>query len=172
MSRSPLSRTFRAALGERSFDVRLEGDTLYVDDEPLTHTFERVDEGYYVLRLEGDTYPVVVEEEAGGALRVTLRNRTSTVRVQDETDLLLERFGLADEAGAGERAIRAPMPGLVLRLMVEPGQEVAAGEGLLVLEAMKMENELRAPADGVVETIHMAEGDAVGKNDLLIELEA
>ena len=91
------------------------------------------------------------------------------LEIKDETALLLERFGFDDSAGAAEREIRAPMPGLVLRVLVEAGQTVEEGEGLVVLEAMKMENELRAPAAGTVEAVHVASGAAVGKNDLLIE---
>jgi pyruvate carboxylase subunit B len=64
------------------------------------------------------------------------------------------------------------MPGLVLDLLVEVGDEVAVDEGLLVLEAMKMENELKAPSGGVVQAIHAASGDAVDKDALLIEIEA
>jgi pyruvate carboxylase subunit B len=97
--------------------------------------------------------------------------RARTVRVKDEHDLLLERFGLK-EAGAGaERTIQAPMPGLVLEVNVEEGDAVEAGDALLVLEAMKMENELQAPVDGTVKAIHVEADDTVDKNALLVELE-
>ena len=94
------------------------------------------------------------------------------VTVKDEKALLLERFGLQEAAGPAERAVHAPMPGLVLSVMVEPGQSVRTGDGLLVLEAMKMENELRAPTDGVVKALHITPGDTVSKNALLLEFEA
>lgn len=86
--------------------------------------------------------------------------------------MLLERFGIASAASSGLVEVRAPMPGLVLSLGVEEGQIVATGDGLVVLEAMKMENELRAAAPGTVRSIHVVRGDAVGKNDLLVEIEA
>ena len=103
---------------------------------------------------------------------VTIDGRRITVAVRDETAQLLERFGLDTGTDAAEREIHAPMPGLVLQVLVEAGQEVAAGDGLVVLEAMKMENELRAPAAGTVAAVHCAPGEAVGKNALLIEFEA
>ncbi len=62
------------------------------------------------------------------------------------------------------------MPGLVVRVLVEPGARVAAGEGLVVLEAMKMENELRAAGPGVVRAVHAAPGEAVDKGQVLVEL--
>jgi pyruvate carboxylase subunit B len=64
------------------------------------------------------------------------------------------------------------MPGLVLDLMVEVGDAVAPDEGLLVLEAMKMENELKAPVAGRIEAVHVTAGDAVDKDALLIEIDA
>jgi pyruvate carboxylase subunit B len=64
------------------------------------------------------------------------------------------------------------MPGLVLDILVEEGDTVEAEQGLLVLEAMKMENELKAPSGGIVSAIHVTDGVAVDKEDLLIEIEA
>ena len=85
---------------------------------------------------------------------------------------MLAAMGFSGAADTGHNEVRAPMPGLVLDVMVEAGQEVEAGDGLVVLEAMKMENELRAGAAGVVSSIHVAAGDAVGKNAILIELDS
>jgi pyruvate carboxylase subunit B len=68
--------------------------------------------------------------------------------------------------------LKAPMPGLVLRVQVTPGQAVAAGAGLVVLEAMKMENELKAPASAVVRAVRVQPGEAVEKGQVLIEFEA
>jgi biotin carboxyl carrier protein len=67
-------------------------------------------------------------------------------------------------------AVRAAVPGTVLRLLAEPGQPVRRGQGLVVLEAMKMENALLAPRDGVVKTVHAAPGTRVAKGALLVEL--
>ena len=119
----------------------------------------------------GRSVPATVERAGDGRLRVTLRGRRVDVRVQDEQALLLERYGLAAADVQAEREVHAPMPGLVLKVLVEAGQTVEAGEGLLVLEAMKMENELRAPTAGVVGAVHVRSGEAVGKGALLLEME-
>ncbi len=71
---------------------------------------------------------------------------------------------------AGGRTVMAPMPGLVVRIEVAAGQPVAAGTGLVVVEAMKMENELRAPQPGVVATVHVEVGQAVEKGAPLVTL--
>ncbi|HMB90120.1 MAG TPA: acetyl-CoA carboxylase biotin carboxyl carrier protein subunit, partial [Rhodothermales bacterium] len=105
-------------------------------------------------------------------VRVTLRGRQIEVQIKDQRALLLERFGLDDAGAAAQREAHAPMPGLVLRVLVEPGQQVEAGDGLVVLEAMKMENELRAQAPGTIAAIHVNPGDAVSKNALLLEIDS
>ncbi len=165
-------QTFRALVKDRAFDIVFQEDDLLLDEAAVSVAFDAVGEEYFSLLLNGASVPVVIESVSDDTVEVTLRGRTTVVRVQDEHDLLLEEYGLDEAAGAGEREIRAPMPGLVLNVMVEEGQAVTAGEGLIVLEAMKMENELRAPADGVVQTIHVAPQDAVDKDVLLIEMEA
>ena len=164
--------TFRARIGNRTFDLVLDDDQLLVDGEPVPYSFEQVADGYYTLLLEGTSYSLVLESGPGEGVRVHLAGRQLEVQVKDERALLLERFGLKEAGKAAQRTVHAPMPGLVLRVLVEPGQTVQEGDGLLVLEAMKMENELRAPADGAIAAVHVAPGDAVGKNELLVEFEA
>ena len=164
-------RTFRALIGDRTFDIGLEDDRLTLDGASVRYAFERVGEDYFSLLLDGRSVPVVIAPMDDGRLRVTIGGHAHAVRVQDEHDLLLERFGLAEAAGAAEREVRAPMPGLVLDVLVREGQTVQAGDGLLVLEAMKMENELRAPTAGVVQAVHVATHDAVDKDALLVEID-
>ncbi len=164
-------RTYRARVGERTFDVAFKDGRLLLGGEPVEYVFEHVAEGSYVLLVEGRSFSVVIEPQPEGGLRVTVAGQLLEVQLKDERALLLERFGLNEANAAAQRDVRAPMPGLVLRMMVEPGRRVKAGQGLLVLEAMKMENELRAQADGIVKTVHVAPGDAVGKNALLLEFE-
>ncbi len=163
-------RTYRAIVGDQSVDVTLTDGELTVDGEAKPYTAERIREGYLSLIVDGITIPVSVAPTDEDTLRVTIDGRRTEVRVKDERDLLLEEFGLEDER-AGGGAVVAPMPGLVLDVLVEEGDNVEAEQGLLVLEAMKMENELKAPAAGTVTAIHATAGDAVDKNAVLIEVE-
>ena len=164
--------SFRARVGERSFDICVKDGRLYVNEEPVEALFERLSKHHYSLILDGRSYSVVMDPDAEGATRVTIDGRTLDVDVKDKRALLLERFGLNDAASARAKSLRAPMPGLVLSVMVDPGDAVREGQGLLVLEAMKMENELRAPSDGVVRSVHVSAGDAVKKTALLIDFES
>lgn len=93
------------------------------------------------------------------------------VQVKDEMDTLLKKMGMSDLYGSKINEIRAPMPGLVLDIAVEPGSHIAKGDKLLVLEAMKMENNIKSPTEGVVKSINCKKGDAVEKNAVLIVFE-
>jgi biotin carboxyl carrier protein len=83
-------------------------------------------------------------------------------------DLLLEKMGLSSANNAVVSEIKAPMPGLVLKIFVEEHQEVKKGENLLVLEAMKMENIIKAPADVTIKSILIKEGGKVEKGQVMI----
>jgi pyruvate carboxylase subunit B len=165
------TQTFRALVDDRTYEFQFEDGQLFVDGEPKNHSFKVLRTGYVSLIVDGKSIPVAVEPTGADTLEVTIGGRRTQVRVKDERALLLEEFGL-DEALAGGGEVRAPMPGLVLDIFVEEGDEVESDQGLAVLEAMKMENELRAPARGTVTAVHVASGDAVDKNQLLINIEA
>ena len=167
----PDGQVYRALVDDRAFDIAIQDDQLVVDGEAKDYTFEVLRDGYVSMIVDGQSLPVSVEPTGPDTLRVTIDGRRTEVQVKDERALLLEEFGL-DEALAGGGEVRAPMPGLVLDVFVQEGDEVEADQGLAVLEAMKMENELRAPARGTVTDVHVAAGDAVDKNQLLIEIAA
>lgn len=93
------------------------------------------------------------------------------LKASDKYDELLNRMGISRGATAKVNELKAPMPGLVLNIKVEPGQEVKKDEPLLILEAMKMENVLKSPADVVIKSVEVSEKIAVEKNQVLIKFE-
>jgi biotin carboxyl carrier protein len=154
----------------KAFDVVLNGGEVAVNDRqvsaeliavPQTPVRELVLDGKtrkYAMTPESDGWSVM----AGGEIHV--------VQVDDERAVRLGALaGTAERGGAGGK-VKAPMPGLVLRVEVEEGQSVAAGDGLVVLEAMKMENEIKAPVDGRVTAVHVNDGQAVDKGTVLVEV--
>ena len=161
--------------GDQSLDVDRTDRAVTLDGEPADvrrTALRRPAPGVEtVLLVAGGRPRVVTVERDSAGTRVWVDGAPVEVEVKTETDRLLERFGLDTGDAAAEREVRAPMPGLVLRVLAAPGDAVEAGQGLVVLEAMKMENELTAPAAGTVAAVHARAGDAVGKGDLLIELE-
>ena len=93
------------------------------------------------------------------------------LKLEDEFDQLVNQLGLSAVSEQKVADVKAPMPGLVLEVAAEIGQEVKKGDALLILEAMKMENVIKSVGDGTVKAIHVKEGEALEKGQLMIEME-
>jgi biotin carboxyl carrier protein len=109
--------------------------------------------------------------KAEKTLTLSLDGKHVSVTLKEPLDDLLHSMGLDKMAVAKVSHVKAPMPGLVLNVLVEAGQEVKKGDKLLVLEAMKMENIIKAAGDGKVARIAVDKGQAVEKNQTLVEFE-
>lgn len=101
---------------------------------------------------------------------ISAKGKTYDVEIDDERSRIIKTFRPAGAQKGGKTRVKAPMPGMVVRLEVKEGQEVKAGQGLVVLEAMKMENEIRSQAEGIVDTIAVKPGAAVEKDALLLTI--
>ncbi len=126
----------------------------------------------YSLVYKGRSHRVLVlkEDPETNTVRLRIGAGTYTVRLQDERNRMLRSLGL-DKGAQKVREIKAPMPGLVITLLVKPGDTVKKNDPLLVLEAMKMENMIKSPGEGIVSAIHAERGKAVEKGQLLISFE-
>lgn len=125
-----------------------------------------------LIRIGDSVHRVVVRRRAGrGEYVLWIDGFEYQVEALDERARAIRDLSAASAVAAGPAPLVAPMPGLVVRVSVEPGQTVSAGQGLVVVEAMKMENELRSPAAGTVKSVRVEPGTAVEKGTVLIELE-
>lgn len=131
----------------------------------------KVRDGVYHLLKDNVSYnlEVVKHIPEEKKLVVKINNTPYSLDIKDKYDDLLHSLGLDALASKKVNDIKAPMPGMVLNILVTEGQEVKKGDGLIVLEAMKMENILKSPADGVIKKIAINKGVAVEKNQLLIQ---
>lgn len=100
---------------------------------------------------------------------IKINGHVYKVQITTQLDMLLQQLGMDSLANNKVLMLKAPMPGLVLNVMVAVGDEVKKGDSLLVLEAMKMENIIKSPADAVVKKIGVKQGDKIEKNTVLIE---
>jgi biotin carboxyl carrier protein len=157
----------------RELEVEVQGDRVTVGGRAF-HASLSGPPGRPVRLLLLDQVPEALAVEAVGDGRwlLTHRGERTELEVLDERGRHLRRLAGAAERVSRPAVLRAPMPGLVVRVEVEPGQAVAAGQGVVVLEAMKMENELRAAVPGVVRSIGARPGEAVEKGQVLVEFEA
>jgi len=165
---------FLVTVDDEEFDVSLsDNDGSFVvayDGEQYQVTVDKVTRKKFLFKINELSSEVDITR-LDGDLEVFIGGREMTVRV--------EPYGLAelkkragDVAGdTAEKIIRAPMPGLVLKSEVNPGQTVDKGTSLVIIEAMKMENVIKSPFAGKVKEIFVTDGQAVDKNDKLVELE-
>jgi biotin carboxyl carrier protein len=113
---------------------------------------------------------VAFDENNSKEYSITINGRHYPAKVGDELDTLLQKMGMRDKAAGTMADVKAPMPGLVLDILVKEGDVVEKGNSLIVLEAMKMENVIKASGNGTVRSIRVKKRDAVEKNQLLIEM--
>jgi biotin carboxyl carrier protein len=129
--------------------------------------------GLVSVLYNGKSYTALVEQTDLKNKEVTLRvnGQLYKTAIKEPIDLLLSNMGLDLKAMQKAEPVRAPMPGMVLKILVTPGQQINKGDGLVVLEAMKMENILKATHPATVKAIKVNERTAVEKGTVLIELE-
>src|SRR5690625_2761692 len=125
-----------------------------------------------LLRTGTNVWRVDNIRKDGSAIQFSLNGQYCTARVQNENDLLLKELGISSGESNTTSDILAPMPGKVLDILVKEGDDIDIGEPVLILEAMKMENELLSGCSGMVRSIQITVGDNVEKNQLLIEVKS
>lgn len=158
--------------GGRDYDAFVDG-TEGGPTEPAGATdFRWVERaaGVAQLRGRGDARTVVIEG-SGSDWFVTLRGRRIAVSVRSWRERMLAAAALGTDAGGGPMDVTATLPGLVVTVEASAGMTVAAGDPLLTIEAMKMQNEVRAPRPGRIGRVAVEAGQTVGKGQLLLRLE-
>ncbi|HMH25248.1 MAG TPA: biotin/lipoyl-containing protein [Gemmatimonadaceae bacterium] len=160
-------------LNDQRHTVSIEADGVQYENEPVARGELSDIEGSPVrmVKLGTHVYRVVAEKRQGrGRYTLWVDGYRFEVEALDERTRAIRDLSAANAAPTGPAPIIAPMPGLIVRVNVSVGDKVEAGQGIVVMEAMKMENELRATAPGTVQTIEVAAGTAVEKGALLVSL--
>ena len=131
---------------------------------------ELVSPNLYSFVVDRASHKVVGERGGSGVWDLQLRGRRYRVDVVDDRMKVMRDVRASGSMVAGPKPLRAPMPGLVVRVEVEEGESVEAGHGLLFVEAMKMENSLTAPVEGRIGTIYVVAGQTVEKDEILMDM--
>ena len=161
-------------LNDQRKTVSIEPEGVRYEDEAPAHAELSDIEGSPVrmVKLGTHVYRVVVEKRQGkGRYTLWVDGHRFETEALDERTRAIRDLSAASAAPTGPAPIIAPMPGLIVRVNVSVGDRVEAGQGIVVMEAMKMENELRATAAGTVKSVEVAPGTAVEKGALLVALE-
>lgn len=157
----------------RNFSVTREGGVWHLDNQPVDCDIQLQPNGIISILYNNKSYTATIESIDTKTKLVTVRvdGFLRTISISEPMDQLLASMGMDLKAMQKAEPVKAPMPGMILKILVEPGQKISKGDGLLILEAMKMENVLKAVADATVKSINISERTAVEKGAVLIELE-
>jgi biotin carboxyl carrier protein len=157
----PSGKTLRTVELERSAD-RWE---ISLDGKPVDADAVEIAPNTLSLILDGQSYEVRITHSANGVLELQTGLQEFSAEVVDPRAWRGRRHGALEVEG--RQQVTAPMPGKVIRILVQAGDKVEAGQGLFVVEAMKMQNEIRSPKGGTIERLHVKEGQPVNAGEVL-----
>lgn len=159
-----MGKTYKARLND-SLELMISEEDLSNLDSVAVGT-----SGFHILKDNLSSRATVVSSDfTTKQYTIKVNSNLYTVQLQDDLDLKISEMGFSLSGAKNVDNILAPMPGLLLDIMVKESQEVKENDPLLILEAMKMENVIVSPRDGVIKAISVDKGAAVEKNQLLIE---
>ena len=154
-------------------EISHDGDKLSarVDDRTYSLDQSEPESNIFLLKNEGNIFEAFVApaQNSNSSMCVKVRNQEYEINIIDPKRLR-GKAGSHEHAD-GQAEIKSAMPGKVVRILVEAGAEVKKGDGILVVEAMKMQNEMKSPKDGQVKEIRVAENNTVGAGDVLVVIE-
>jgi len=153
------------------FDVEVGHEGFQVNETNRNPDIIRISDHNFHVIYNGKSHRVTFIERNSKEFKFKINGNPYTVNVDDPYDLLLQQLGMDMGASGLLEDLQAPMPGLVIEIKVNEGDQVAKDQPIVVLEAMKMENVLKAPADATISKIHVEKQDKVEKNQLIINFE-
>jgi len=164
---------YHVTVAGRTLQVELDADGIRVEGTAVEADLAAI-EGTDVrtLLLDGASHRMVARPEGSGRWIVLVGGRRYRTDVVDERTRAIREMTGAGAGPVGPSPIRAPMPGLVVKIEVSEGDTIEEGQGVAIVEAMKMENELRASSAGLVTRVLVTEGETVEKDQILVELTA
>lgn len=163
---------FIVTINNRKQIVKILGKgKVQVGEKILTADLSKITKNAYVIRIENNVYEITANklgiDRFGIIIDASYFDATVRTRLQETANELQKNKSKLNH----HSAVKAPMPGLLLKLKKNIGEEVKLGESLFILEAMKMENELRSPASGIVKKIFYKEGQSVEKDSIILTIE-
>lgn len=164
---------YSAKVNKRStFQIDSTKTGLKIDGADVPLDLAQLSNGDYHLLSNGRSYRIELlsMEQESKTVVLRINGMKYTVALKDQFDALLQQLGMDNLNTTKVNDVKAPMPGLVLRILVNEGDIVKKGDGLLVLEAMKMENIIKASGDATIKKVQVKSGDKVEKNQVLINM--
>ncbi len=154
----------------QNFEITTEKGQTFLNNQATTWDFVQISPNHYHIIFENKSYnaEVVQVDMTNKVFTIKINNNTYQLAAKDRFDLLLEQLGMGGSSIKKVNDLKAPMPGLILQVLVKEGDIIQKGDTLLILEAMKMENVLKAQGDGIIKKVLINKGDRVEKSHVLI----
>ena len=161
---------YKVVGNKKEYNIFYQDDKLVIDGHVITTDIQKLGLHRWLVRKDNKCFTVdLVEVDKDQRLYSLLVNGNKyELHVKDPLELIIDQLGMNNIIIEKTGKLNAPMPGLVLEIMVKPGDIIKKGDALIILEAMKMENILKADHDGIISEILVAKGDSVEKNQVLI----
>jgi len=160
-------------IGERTLQVDMGPEGILVDGQKTSADLVEMDgTDVHSLLLNQRSHRILATKDGAEEWILHLSGRHLRAQVVDERTRTIREMAASREGPKGPKALKAPMPGMVVKIEVQQGEDIRRGQGLVIVEAMKMENELKSEGDGRVSRILVEAGQAVEKDQVLVEFEA
>ena len=158
---------YQIKIGDRDIEIEKKTNEFLIDGELSSYSIEKQGDRYFIYTETGLSTVRVIEKQSD-KIALDINGKPVEVGVKDHIALTLEKLGIDNSTESVINEVKAPMPGVIMSIVIELGQEIKKGEPLLILEAMKMENMIKSPTDGTVTSIYIKKGQSVEKNETLI----
>lgn len=154
---------------EKTYKVQTQPDTILLNNQEITLDLRKInDHTYHIIRQNQSVRLEVLEASfATKKFKFKINGKLIAIVLQDSLDQLIDQMGMSAIQAATEKEVKAPMPGLILHVAIQEGQEVKAGDPLFTLEAMKMENVIKSPLTGKITSLQVKTKQGVEKNQVL-----
>lgn len=155
----------------KEYLVDLENSVIMVDNQKIEVDVQisNHDEIHFIFQQKN--YRAILKSRQGRSAVISLNEKDIEVSIVSQKEKILQKIGISHHAQDKIQDLMAPMPGKILKVLKKPGENILKNEGVLVLEAMKMENVLKASSEAVISEIKVSEGEAVEKDQILITFE-
>ncbi|HWZ16990.1 MAG TPA: acetyl-CoA carboxylase biotin carboxyl carrier protein subunit [Mucilaginibacter sp.] len=156
--------------GKYPFEMDRTGQGLKINGEVTDADIRQINSSQWhiINNLASYNVEVISFNRAEKTAEIKVGNNIYTITAKDQFDILLDQLGLSNLNAAKVSDIKAPMPGMVLKVFVNEGTEIKKGDNLFILEAMKMENIIKATADAIIKMVKIKPGDKVEKGQVLL----
>jgi biotin carboxyl carrier protein len=165
---------YKISTANKSLDIKqLENSVFEINGKNVSADIIALDENqlHIIVNHKSYTADLIAIDELGKNLKLKINGKIFELNIKDKIDLLLESMGLDKALVKVIKDIKAPMPGLVVSILVKEGDVIKKGDALVTLEAMKMENIIKSPADVVIKKINISKGLALEKGQVMIEFQ-